>query len=190
MKAEPNMTGKQTPMPVPERATRIGDSRGWQWGTLTLSQESLLVWTDRMLEALERGNDKRKWHTLNDKVISPKTLGLALQAVVANRWAPGSDGITTKIVAARAEDEVAIMEGLLKENRYEPQAVKRVWMEKPGSREKRPLGLPIVRDRIVQKALQIVMEPEDEAAKTDARDRRRLPDQKKERPWNAAFMRV
>jgi len=112
-----------------------------------------------MLEALERGNDKRKWHTLYDKVFSPKTLGLALQAVVANRGAPGNDGITTKMVAARSEEEIAVMERLLKESRYEPQAVKRVWRDKPGSKEKRPLGLPIVRDRIVQKALQIVLEP-------------------------------
>jgi hypothetical protein len=51
----------QTPKPVPAAATRFGESREWQRGTLTLTQESLLVWTERMLAALERGNDKRKW---------------------------------------------------------------------------------------------------------------------------------
>lgn len=159
MKSEQDPTRNQTPPPVPEKATRVGGSRGWQWGTLALSQESLLVWTERMLEALERGNDKRKWHTLRDKVSNPKTLELALQAVVVNAGAPGPDGITTRMVAARAEEEVALIERLLKEGRYQPQAVKRVWIEKTGSGEKRPLGLPIVRDRIVQKALQIVLEP-------------------------------
>jgi RNA-directed DNA polymerase len=112
-----------------------------------------------MLEALERGNDKRKWHTLADKVWSPKTLEAALQTVVSKRGAPGIDGQTTKMVAARAPEEVAEVSRLLRERRYEPKAVKRVWIEKAGCKEKRPLGLPTVRDRIVQKALHIVLEP-------------------------------
>ena len=112
-----------------------------------------------MLAALERGNDGRKWHTLIDKVFSPKTLAVALQAVVKNDGAPGIDGITTEAMAQKAEAEIALLERLLRENKYQPQAVKRVWIEKPGSHEKRPLGLPTVRDRIVQKALQIILEP-------------------------------
>lgn len=112
-----------------------------------------------MLTALERGNDKRKWHTLIDKVWSPKTLRVALQAVVANRGAPGIDGRTTQAVEKEAEGELALIERLLREEKYEPRAVKRVWIDKAGSKEKRPLGLPTVRDRIVQKALQIVLEP-------------------------------
>lgn len=55
--------------------------------------------------------------------------------------------------------EVAEISRLLREGRYEAQAVKRVWIDKAGSKEKRPLGLPTVRDRIVQKALHIVLEP-------------------------------
>ena len=51
------------------------------------------------------------------------------------------------------------MERQLREESYQPQAVRRVWIEKPGSRQERPLGIPTVRDRIVQKALQIVLEP-------------------------------
>lgn len=112
-----------------------------------------------MLEALERGNDKRKWHTLADKVWSPKTLEAALQAVVSKGGAPGIDGQTTQAVRARAPREVAEISRMLREGHYEPKAVKRVWIEKAGSQEKRPLGLPTVRDRIVQKALQIVLEP-------------------------------
>jgi RNA-directed DNA polymerase len=112
-----------------------------------------------MLAALERGNDQRKWHTLVDKVFSPKTLGVALQAVVANAGAPGIDGITTREVAQNAASQIALLERQLREGHYQPKAVKRVWIEKPGSHEKRPLGLPCVRDRIVQKALQIILEP-------------------------------
>lgn len=112
-----------------------------------------------MLTALERGNDKRKWHTLIDKVSSPKTLTVALQAVVENRGAPGIDGRTTHAVEKEADGELALIERLLREDKYEPKPVKRVWIDKAGSKEKRPLGLPTVRDRIVQKALQIVLEP-------------------------------
>lgn len=63
------------------------------------------------------------------------------------------------MVAARAAGEVAEVSRLLRERRYEPKPVKRVWIDKAGSAEKRPLGLPTVRDRIVQKALHIVLEP-------------------------------
>lgn len=152
-------TGTQRPAQVPAKATRSGEGAGWQWGTLTLSEDSLLVWTQRMLKALERGNDKRKWHTLIDKVWSPRTLEVALQSVIANKGAPGIDGRTTQAVEKEAAAEIALMERLLREKSYQPRALKRVWIEKSGSKEKRPLGLPTVRDRIVQKALQIVLEP-------------------------------
>lgn len=112
-----------------------------------------------MLMALERGNDKRKWHTLIDKVWSPKTLEVALRSVIANQGAPGIDGRTTQAVESEAVAEIAMIQRLLQEKSYQARAVKRVWIEKPGSKEKRPLGLPTVRDRIIQKALQIVLEP-------------------------------
>ncbi len=47
----------------------------------------------------------------------------------------------------------------IQQDRYRPKAVKRVWIAKPGSKEKRPLGIPTVRDRIVQAALRLVSEP-------------------------------
>lgn len=128
------------PQPVPERATRCGSSRAYQWGSLVLSQDSALIWTDRMLAALARGNDERKWHTLIDKVYSPRTLEVAMQAVVENGGAPGIDGMTTKAMAQNAVAELAQMERLLRETRYQPKAVKRVWLDKPGSRDKRAAG--------------------------------------------------
>ena len=47
----------------------------------------------------------------------------------------------------------------LREGRYQPQGVRRVWITKPGSKEQRPLGIPTVRDRVVQTALMLVLEP-------------------------------
>jgi RNA-directed DNA polymerase len=148
-----------TPQPVPEKTTHCGETRKWQWGTLTLSLNSLLVWTEPMLAALERGNDGRQWHTLNDKIWSPKNLRLALGTVTARKGAPGIDGQTTEAVEKRAEEELALIQRLLQEGRYEPQAVRRVRIDKPGSKEKRPLGIPTVRDRIVQSAMLHILEP-------------------------------
>ena len=152
-------TGLPTPPEVPERATRSGSSREQEWGTLRLSHDSALVWTERMLAALGRGNDARQWHTLIDKVFSPKTLALAFASVTRKDRAAGVDGITTQAMRQREAEELPVIERLLREDRHEPQPVRRVWIDKPGSREKRPLGIPTVRDRIVQQALRAVIEP-------------------------------
>jgi RNA-directed DNA polymerase len=119
-----------------------------------------MVWTERMLAALARGNDARQWHTLIDKVFAPKTLALAFATVTKKDRAAGVDGITTQAMRQRgAEEELPVIERLLREDRYEPRPARRVWIDKPGSREKRPLGIPTVRDRIVQCALRTVIEP-------------------------------
>jgi len=112
-----------------------------------------------MIQALVRGNDGRQWHTLIDKVFSPGTIKEALKKVTARKGKPGVDGQTAQAVRERWEEETAHMERLLREGRYEPKPVRRVWIQKPGSRDKRPLGIPTIRDRIVQTALLYVMEP-------------------------------
>ena len=124
-----------------------------------LSSNSLLLWTNPMLEALERGNDGRQWHTLIDKIWSPRALRLALETVVAKKGAAGVDGQSTEAVQKRAEEEIVLTERLLREGRYQPRAVRRVWINKLGSAEKRPLGIPTVRDRIVQTAMLGILEP-------------------------------
>jgi RNA-directed DNA polymerase len=159
MKTVQVQTGPRTPPPVPATATRGGESGAAQWGKLVLSPNSRLVWTEPMLAALARGYDGRQWHTLIDKVFAPKNLRLALETVTARRGAPGVDGQTTAAVSARAEEEIALIARLLQEGRYEPKAVRRTWIDKLGSAEKRPLGIPTVRDRIVQSALLHILEP-------------------------------
>lgn len=159
MNGASDRSGQRTPPPVPGKATRGGESRGLQWGTLWLSHDSCLVWSERMLAALERGNDGKKWHSLMDKVFSPKTLRLALETVTAKKGAAGIDGESTQVVAAKVETEVALLHRLLSQGRYEAEPVRRTWIEKAGSTQKRPLGIPTVRDRIVQTALRAVIEP-------------------------------
>lgn len=149
----------QTWPPVPERAIRGQDSGEAHGENVRLSQGSRQVWTDRMLKALERGNEGKKWHTLIDKVWSPRTLLTAVKTVTARGGAAGVDGQTTEAFSKRGAKEVATITRLIHEGRYEPRPVRRRWIKKPGSKDLRPLGIPTVRDRVVQSALLYVIEP-------------------------------
>jgi RNA-directed DNA polymerase len=150
------VTDKQTEAPpaaVTETPKQAGEIRArWAW-----SEPS--VWTERMLTALEEGVKGGKWFSLMDKVYRERTLWAAFLEVKANGGAAGVDH-------QRVEDfERDLMKNLkrlseqLREGSYRPQAVRRVWIPKPGSAEKRPLGVPTVRDRVVQAALRLVLEP-------------------------------
>jgi RNA-directed DNA polymerase len=100
-----------------------------------------------------------KWFRLIDKVGSEKNLQSALKQVLQNGGSAGMDGRSVAAVERQSEEEIAILHWQLRAESYEPKAVKRVWIPKQGSAEKRPLGVPTVRDRIVQTALRKVIEP-------------------------------
>lgn len=117
------------------------------------------VWTERMLTALETGVKGGRWFSLMDKVWARATLEAAFGAVEANRGAPGADYQTIEIFGRDLDRNLENLSREVREGRYRPSAVRRVWIEKPGGREKRPLGIPTVRDRVVQAALRIVLEP-------------------------------
>lgn len=117
------------------------------------------VWTKRMLEALHSGVRGGKWHALIDKVYDPKNLFFAARKVTGKKGAPGVDKQTTAEFDEHQWDELKGLEKLLREDQYQPLAVRRTWIPKPGSSEKRPLGIPTVRDRVVQTALVHVIEP-------------------------------
>ncbi len=141
------------PTLAPKEPQKGGDIRSrWEW-------VEAAVWTERMLAALETGLKGSKWYRLIDKVWSPKNLQCALDKVVRNGGSAGVDNQSVGWVKKRQAEVVAGLEKELRESSYRPEAVKRVWIEKPGSREKRPLGVPTVRDRIVQGALRHVLEP-------------------------------
>ena len=116
------------------------------------------VWTERMLSALGNGVKGGKWFSLMDKVFAPKTLAAAWTKVRANKGAAGVDGQSIERFAAKAEDYLAELSAALRAGAYRPQAVKRVDIPK-GDGRTRPLGIPTVKDRIVQQAVRLVIEP-------------------------------
>lgn len=150
------MKDRQTeaiPGTVPYEARRTGDIRDrWSW-------VEPKVWTDRMLTALEQGVKGGKWYSLMDKVSSLHNLRSAFDRVKANRGSAGVDHQTIEMFEQHLEDNLHYLATSLRAGTYRPQAIKRVWIPKPGSSEQRPLGIPTVRDRVVQAALRNVLEP-------------------------------
>ena len=112
-----------------------------------------------MLTALEERVKGGKWYSLMDKVYAPGNLRKAFQQVQANRGAAGVDHQTNEMFERQLEQNLETLSRSLKDGSYRPQAVKRVWIPKPGGKEKRPLGMPTVRDGVVQAALRAVLEP-------------------------------
>lgn len=143
----------QRPATVPFRATPAGQPPSvTEWANRH-------VWTDRMLDALQIGVRGGKWHTLHDKVYNSLNLYSASLSVLGNQGAAGVDHQTVEQFQDCNLEELKRLEEELRTGKYQPHAVKRVWIPKPGSTEKRPLGIPTVRDRVVQTALLNVLEP-------------------------------
>lgn len=117
------------------------------------------VWTDRMLNALDVGVRSGKWHALIDKVYRELNLIVAAHKVVGKKGAAGVDRQSTEDFSESELVEIRRLHEELKSGTYRPQAVRRVQIPKPGSNETRPLGIPTVRDRVVQTALVNVIEP-------------------------------
>jgi RNA-directed DNA polymerase len=143
----------QTPEAVPARATRAGEtSDRWSWVEPS-------VWTTRMLAALEQGVKGGKWYSLMDKVRAEDTLAAAFEKVAANKGAAGVDHVTIEEFARDLDANLKRLSEGLRQGNYRPQAIRRHYIPKPGSQEQRPLGIPTVRDRVVQAALRMALEP-------------------------------
>jgi len=100
-----------------------------------------------------------RFHQLYDKVWRADILAHAYAVAKANAGAPGVDGVTFAQIEAAGEE--AWLSGLQEELRtktYRPSPVRRVTIPKPGGGE-RPLGIPTIRDRVVQTAVKLVVEP-------------------------------
>jgi len=134
-------------------ATQVGEAGGrWSWVEPS-------VWTTRMLEALDTGVKGGVWFSLIDKVYSQRAMAAAFTKVKANRGSAGVDRQTLEMFEKHREDHLEDLRKRLMAGTYQPQAIKRVWIPKPGKKEKRPLGIPTVKDRTVQTAIRNVLEP-------------------------------
>jgi RNA-directed DNA polymerase len=144
---------EEGPAAVSQGTKQAGEIRArWAWVEPS-------VWTERMLTALEVGVRGGKWFSLMDKVYALANLRSAFEQVKANGGAAGVDHQTVEMFERHLEQNLEKLSQALRDGSYRPQAIRRVWIPKPGSTEKRPLGIPTVRDRVVQAALRHVLEP-------------------------------
>lgn len=137
---------------VPATAKREADTDA-RWGWVEAA-----VWTGPMLAALQSGVKGGRWYSLMDKVAAARTLQAAWQRVQANRGSHGVDGMSVRRFAERAGEYLAELGQALREGSYRPEPVRRVEIPK-ASGGTRPLGIPAVKDRVVQTALKLVIEP-------------------------------
>jgi RNA-directed DNA polymerase len=146
-------TREQRPSAVPVTATQDGTVQShWAW-------VEPAAWTERMLTALEQGVKGGVWFSLIDKVFAKRNLLASAAKVVGNGGAPGIDHVSVEAFGDDLAANVAKLSAALQDGSYEPQAIRRVFIPKPGSKEQRPLGIPTVRDRVVQGAVRHVLEP-------------------------------
>jgi len=138
---------------VPQAATQGPDSQAAQWGWVEAS-----IWNERMLAALGNGVKGGKWFSLIDKVYRATTLQAAWQRVRANRGAAGVDRQSVAAFERHAQTYLAELGQEVEQGRYQAQPIRRVEIPK-GPHQTRPLGIPVVKDRIVQTAVKLVIEP-------------------------------
>jgi RNA-directed DNA polymerase len=113
-----------------------------------------------MLTALDNGVKGGQWFSLIDKVYREDTLYAAARRVTGRKKkAAGVDHVTPEMFEQRMSANVRQLHEELEGGTYRPRPVRRTMIPKPGSRERRPLGIPTIRDRVVQTALRDVMEP-------------------------------
>jgi RNA-directed DNA polymerase len=111
-----------------------------------------------MVSALENGVKGGRWFSLIDKVYAPATLSAAWARIEANGGAAGVDGQSIARFAAQADLYLTELSAALREGRYRPQPIRRVEIPK-GNGRTRPLGIPTVKDRVVQSAVRFAIEP-------------------------------
>jgi RNA-directed DNA polymerase len=124
------------------------------------------MWTEAMKAAIgPLRRTGRKWYSLYDKVIAPVNLEAAWGRInrrvtgKKRRQGAGVDGVTVAKFADRAEAELRKLGEQLSTDRYSPSPVRRQYIPKLGSKKPRPLGLPTVRDRVVQESCRSMVEP-------------------------------
>jgi RNA-directed DNA polymerase len=142
-----------TSVPRDARTKQVEEIRArWAW-------VEPAVWTTRMLTALEEGVKGGVWFALIDKVYAERNLRAAFGQVAKNDGAAGVDHETVRAFERQLVETIRWLSESLKSGAYDPQAIRRVHIPKLGTNETRPLGIPTVRDRVVQAAVVNVIEP-------------------------------
>lgn len=115
----------------------------------------------RTLYRQAKANPKWKAWSLYSDLCRRDVLAIALKQVIANKGSPGVDGMSIKTLKADAQKRGTFLDelqSLLKKKCYKPDPVRRVYIPKANGKQ-RPLGIPTVRDRVVQTAAKLLLEP-------------------------------
>lgn len=138
-------------VPVTAKQGTEAQARDWNWVEAS-------IWTGPMVSALGNGVKGGKWYSLIDKAIRPATLECAWRRVARNKGAAGVDGQSIARFTLQADRYLRELHEDLNSGSYRPSPVRRVEIPK-GDGKTRPLGIPTVKDRIVQTALKLTIEP-------------------------------
>ena len=133
---------------------QVKEAQPQPWGWVERS-----VWTDRMLERLAQSQEQTLWFSLWDKVWDQDNLIQAAYEVIWNKGSAGVDQQSTQAFGQQVMEQIQRLQHQLRGGTYQPLPAKRTWIEKLGTTDLRPLGIPAVRDRVVQAALKHVIEP-------------------------------
>jgi len=131
-----------------------------EWGDRRKCSKKLSELRQKLYRKAKR-EPKFRFYALYDRIYRKDVLAAGWDQVRRNKGAAGIDGVTIDQVVNSEEGSQGLVEELHEELRartYRPQAVKRVYIPKPDGRE-RPLGIPCVRDRVVQMAALLILEP-------------------------------
>ena len=126
---------------------------------MSLTTPSRVQKLQTALHAKAKGSPNLRFHALYDKVYRKDVLAYAYERCQANGGAAGVDNQTFENIEAYGRERWLdeLTQGL-KSRTYQPQPVRRVYLPKPNGKQ-RPLGIPTIRDRVVQTAAVLVLEP-------------------------------